>query len=405
MKCYERFLNYVSYETTSDPQSNSVPSTPKQLVLAKALVEEMIALGIQNVVMTDKGYVYGEIPSNTDKKIDTIGFIAHMDTSPDISAANIKPRIIENYNGKDVVLNQEAGIIMKIKDFPFLSKKKGESLIVTDGTTLLGADDKAGISEIITMAEQLINSDIPHGTIKIGFTPDEEIGRGADHFDINYFGADYAFTVDGGDVEDVEFENFNAASAVVTLKGVNIHPGSAKNKMINSINFGFEFDSMLPKDARPQFTEGYEGFNHLNDIKGTVEETKLYYIIRNHDRQQFEKQKEDFYKIAETMNKKYGDFVSVEINDSYYNMVECLKDKMEIVEIAKRAIAKTGLKPSSSPIRGGTDGARLTFEGLPCPNLGTGGYNFHGRYECITIEDMDRIVNILLEIVKDVANK
>lgn len=404
MKCYERFLKYVSFETTSDESSSTVPSTATQLVLAKEIAKDMEAIGIKDVYVSEYGYVYGTIPANTNKQVPTVGFIAHMDTSPDISGKNVKAKIFENYDGKDIILNEELNIVMKVSEFPFLKKKKGCSLITTDGTTLLGADDKAGISEILTMADKLIHSDIEHGIIKIGFTPDEEIGSGADHFDVQAFNADFAYTVDGDEVNNVEYENFNAASCVVTLNGVNIHPGSAKGKMLNSINLGYEFDNYLPKKARPQYTELYQGFVHLNNIEGNVEKTKLHYIIRNHDFELFNLQKNEFYTIQERMNKKYGNkTVEVDMKDSYYNMADQLKDKMEIVEIAKRAVSKVGLAPYSKPIRGGTDGARLTFMGLPCPNIGTGGHNFHGRFECITIEDMDKCSQVLLEIVKEVA--
>lgn len=406
MKCYERFLKYVSFESTSNEDSLTCPSTPTQLILAEEIAKDMKEIGIKNVEISSDGYIYGEIPANTDKEIDVIGFIAHMDTSPDMSGKNINYQILYNYDGNDIILNKDKNIIMKTSDFGFLKSKVGKSLICTDGTTLLGADDKAGISEILTMAQYIINSDLEHGTIKIAFTPDEEIGRGADKFDVDKFGAKYAYTVDGGDPKDVEYENFNAASAIVTLNGVNIHPGSAKDKMLNSINLAYEFDHLLPQQSRPQHTEMYEGFVHLNNIEGNVEKTTLYYIIRDHDKNKFNNLKNTYYDIQKSMNEKYGEnTVEVLIKDSYYNMADELKDKMEIIDIAKRAIKKVGLEPSSSPIRGGTDGARLTFMGLPCPNLGTGGYNYHGRYECITIEDMDICTNILIEIVKEVANK
>lgn len=406
MKCYERFLKYVGFETTSDEDSLTCPSTSNQLILAKEIVKDMKEIGISNVILSNDGYIYGEIPANTDRKIDTIGFIAHMDTSPDMSGKNIKYQIINNYDGKDVILNKDKNIVMKVSDFEFLNNLKGKSLICTDGTTLLGADDKAGIAEILTMADILLHSDIEHGTVKIAFTPDEEIGRGADKFNVQLFNADYAFTVDGGEPEYIEYENFNAASAVVTVNGINIHPGSAKNKMVNSINLAFEFDNLLPQLSRPQHTEGYEGFVHLNDMNGTVEKTTLFYIIREHDFGKFTELKYLFKKFEKQMNEKYGEnTIEIELTDSYYNMASQFNDKMEIIETAKRAIKNVGLTPSSCPIRGGTDGARLTFMGLPCPNLGTGGYNYHGRYECVTIEDMNTCTDILLEIIKDVAKK
>ena len=326
-----------------------------------------------------------------------------MDTSCDCSGKDINPIIHENYNGNDINLSEN--VTMKVSDFPFLKEMIGKTLITTDGTTLLGADDKAGVSEILTMVELLNDNNIPHGKIKIAFTPDEEIGEGADFFDVEDFGCDYAYTVDGGRIDAVEYENFNAASCVVHIKGTNIHPGDAKNKMVNSINIAYEFDNYLPSKARPQYTEGYEGFIHLNNISGNVEETIMHYIIRNHDKNLFEKQKIDFLNACNHFNHKYGEkTIELELTDSYYNMASILRNKMDIVNKAMQAIAKQGIKPITLPIRGGTDGARLTFMGLPCPNLGTGGYNFHGRYECITIEDMNTMVNILVQIVKDSLN-
>jgi len=405
MKSYQRFLEYVKIDTTSNPNSKTQPSSPGQKILGSMLVQEMKNIGIKDAKMDGYGYVYGTIPSNIDKKVDTIGFIAHMDTSCDMPGDNIKPRIIYDYDGKSVKLNDD--VILDVNQFPFLVDLKGESLIVTDGTTLLGADNKAGIAEIMTMAEIIMNSpDIKHGTIKIAFTPDEEIGEGTMFFDIDGFNCDYAYTVDGGKEGSIEFENFNAASATVTINGVNIHPGTAKGKMVNSIEIGYEFHNLLPQFLKPAYTEKYEGFNHLNEISGNVEKTVLKYIIRNHDINKFNKQKEDFLNIQNFINQKYGPKTCIlDIKDSYFNMYEYLKDKMEIVEIAKKAITNVGLTPIINPIRGGTDGAMLTYKGLPCPNLGTGGYNFHGRYECITIEGMDRALSVLLEIVRLVAEK
>lgn len=404
MECVKKFLNYVKWETTSDPESGKHPSTPTQIEFGKFLKTEMEKVGLTDVKMTDKGYLYGTLESNTSKDTPAIGFISHMDTSCDCSGKNINPIIHENYDGKNVVLNKN--IIMKVSDFPFLKEMVGKTLITTDGTTLLGADDKAGISEILTMVEVLKTNNISHGKIRIAFTPDEEIGEGADFFDVKEFGCDYAYTVDGGRIDAVEYENFNAASCIVHIKGTNIHPGEAKDKMVNSINIAYEFDNYLPSKARPQFTEGYEGFIHLNNISGNVEETKMHYIIRNHDKNLFEKQKIDFLNACNHFNHKYGDnTIELELTDSYYNMASILSTKMEIVNKAMDAIAKQGIKPITLPIRGGTDGARLTFMGLPCPNLGTGGYNFHGRYECITAEDMNTMVNILIQIVKDSLNE
>lgn len=404
MKCYERFLEYVKWETTSNPNTNTHPSNVQEFEFGKFLEKEMIAIGLSDVEITDKGYLYGVLKKNTDKEIPTIGFIAHMDTSFDCSGKDVKPIIHKNYDGNDLLINKSKNIYLKVKEYTFLKEKKGMTIITTDGTTLLGADDKAGISEILSMIEYIINNNIPHGDIKVAFTPDEEIGEGADFFDVKKFNADYAYTVDGGAINEVEYENFNAASATVTINGINIHPGSAKDKMVNSINIAYEFDNLLPKMERPQYTEHYEAFNHLNDIKGNVEKTTLNYIIRNHDMSLFTRQKEDFYKAKSILDSKYGnDTIELSIIDSYYNMSGELKDKMFIVERAKSAIKEQGLTPICVPIRGGTDGARLTFMGLPCPNLGTGGYNFHGRFECIAIEDMELMVNILVQIVKDIS--
>lgn len=407
MKAYERLLKYVKIDTTSDPKSNLHPSSANQKVLAQMLVEEMKDLGISDVYLDEHGYVYGTIPSNMAKKVKTIGFIAHMDTSCDMSGKDVNPIIINNYDGEDVILNKKENIVLKVKEFPFLKNLVNKSLIVTDGTTLLGADNKAGIAEILTMAETLIkNPEIKHGTIKIAFTPDEEIGEGSLFFDVKNFNCDFAYTVDGDQEGEINYENFNAASATVKINGINIHPGSAKNKMKNSILIAMEFQSLLPTFLNPAFTENYEGFNHLNEIDGNVEKTTLHYIIRNHDMEKFTKQKGDFVKIATFLNDKYGDnTIELTIKDSYFNMYEHIKNHMEIVEIAKEATCMAKLEPIIKPIRGGTDGAALTFKGLPCPNLGTGGYNFHGRYECITIEGMDKSTEILLNICQIVANK
>lgn len=403
MKCVNKFLKYIKWDTTSNPESGTHPSTHSQIEFAEFLKTEMEKVGLTDVKLTDKGYLYGTLESNTSKNAPIIGFISHMDTSCDCSGKDINPIIHENYNGNDINLSEN--VTMKVSDFPFLKEMIGKTLITTDGTTLLGADDKAGVSEILTMVELLNDNNIPHGKIKIAFTPDEEIGEGADFFDVKDFGCDYAYTVDGGRIDAVEYENFNAASCVVHIKGTNIHPGDAKNKMVNSINIAYEFDNYLPSKARPQYTEGYEGFIHLNNISGNVEETIMHYIIRNHDKNLFEKQKIDFLNACNHFNHKYGEkTIELELTDSYYNMASILRNKMDIVNKAMQAIAKQGIKPITLPIRGGTDGARLTFMGLPCPNLGTGGYNFHGRYECITIEDMNTMVNILVQIVKDSLN-
>jgi len=399
---HERFLNYVAIDTQSAEDVDCFPSTEKQKNLGRSLVDEMKNIGIYDVHMDDYGYVYGEIPKNTDKTgVPTIGFIAHMDTSPDMPGNDIKARIVNNYDGKDIVLNEEKNIIMKTEMFDHMLNYVGQDLIVTDGTTLLGADNKAGIAEIMSMAEFLINNpDIEHGTIKIGFTPDEEVGSGADHFDVEKFGADFAYTVDGGELGEIEYENFNAASAKVVINGINIHPGSAKNKIKNSILIAMEFQNMLPVFENPANTENYEGFSHLSDICGDVENTKLSYIIRDHDMIKFQIKKDRFIKITNYLNDKYGkDTVSIDIKDSYFNMKEMILPHMHIIETAQRAMNNLGIKSTLLPIRGGTDGARLSYMGLPCPNLCTGGHNYHGRYEYIPIQSMERVVEILVRII------
>ncbi len=403
VKVHEKFLNYITFDTQSVDDADCFPSSEKQKVLALALVEEMKNIGIADACMDDFGYVYGTIPGNTDKSdIPTIGFIAHMDTSPDMPGNNVKARIVKNYDGKDIVLNKEKNIVMKTEIFEHLLNYVGQDLIVTDGTTLLGADDKAGIAEIMSLAEFLItNPEIKHGAIKIGFTPDEEVGSGADHFNVEKFGADFAYTVDGGKLGEIEYENFNAASAKVTINGTNIHPGSAKNKMVNSILIAMEFQQMLPVFENPANTENYEGFNHLCDIFGSVEETKLSYIIRDHDMNKFQAKKDRFIKIADYLNEKYGyNTVIVELKDSYFNMKEMVLPHIHIVETAEKAMNELNIKSEILPIRGGTDGARLSYMGLPCPNLCTGGHNYHGRYEYIPIQSMEKVVDVLIKIVQ-----
>ncbi|MDD3751009.1 MAG: peptidase T, partial [Tissierellia bacterium] len=386
--------------TQSVPEVQKIPSSEKQKDLGRLLVEEMISIGIKDAYMDENGYIYGTVKGNADAP--TVGFIAHMDTSPDMSGNNVKPRIIYDYDGSDIVLNEEKQIVMETKVFEHLMKYIGQDLIVTDGTTLLGADDKAGIAEIMSMAEYLINNpQIKHGTIKIGFTPDEEVGQGAELFNIEEFGADYAYTVDGGEVGELEYENFNAASAKVTINGVNIHPGTAKNKMKNSILIGMEFQSMLPVHETPENTEGYEGFSLLNDMSGNVEKTLLQYIIRDHNIDKFNIKKERFNKIADYLNEKYGQgAVELKIEDSYYNMKEKILPHMHIIENAIKAMENIGIEPNVVPIRGGTDGARLSYMGLPCPNLCTGGHNFHGKYEYIPIQSMEKVVELLIEIAR-----
>jgi tripeptide aminopeptidase len=398
----ERFLKYVKYHTTSDENSNTFPSTEGQLIFARELAKELKELGLSEVEVDENGYVTALLPANTDKKIPTIGFIAHMDTSPDMCGKDVKPQIIENYDGNDIVLNKEKGIILSTSEFPELKNYIGKTLITTDGTTLLGADDKAGIAEIITAIEYLINHpEIEHGNVKIAFTPDEEIGRGVDKFNVKKFACDFAYTVDGGELGTIEYENFNAASAKIKIHGRNVHPGTAKGKMKNSILIGIELQNMLPELERPEHTEGYQGFYHLNNFQGTVEETSMYYIIRDFDKQAFSDKKEYIKSIVEALNKKYGEgTVELELKDQYYNMREVIEKHMHIVETAMEAMRSLGIEPKVVPIRGGTDGARLSFMGLPTPNLFTGGHNFHGKYEFIPIHAMEKAVEVIVKIVE-----
>ena len=394
----ERFLRYVSYETTSDEFSETCPSTPGQKVLGAALAEEMKAMGIKDAHMDENGYVYGTVPG--DPTLPTIGLIAHMDTAPDASGKNIRARVVE-YNGGDVLLNTEKGIYLREKDYESLQKNRGKHLIVTDGTTLLGADDKAGVAEILTAAQRLLTEGGKHATLKIGFTPDEEIGSGADRFDVAGFAADYAYTADGGTVGEIEYENFNAAGATVTFHGLNIHPGSAKDKMVNSQYIAMEFQSLLPTAQKPEYTQGYEGFIHLTDMEGEVEKSVLRYIIRDHDMEKFRQKKEVMATVAAFLNQKYGQgTVELTLRDSYFNMREKIEPCMEIVDRAKRAMTLAGMTPREVPVRGGTDGARLSYEGLPCPNLCTGGENYHGRFEYIPTEDMEQCVEMLVNILR-----
>ena len=404
MRAYERFLNYVPVWTTSDETSDIVPSADRELVLARMLVEEMKGLGIADARVDDKGYVYGHIPATPgceDKP--SLGLVAHMDTVADASGENIKPQIIENYDGKDVVL-KGSGDILKVDEFPYLAELKGRTLITTDGTTLLGADDKAGIAEILTVAEEIIKEGLPHGKICIGFTPDEEIARGAKHFDVEGFGADYAYTLDGDEEGEIQFENFNASTAFITIHGVSVHTGSAKDVMVNSQTIATEIHQMLPVNERPETTEGYEGFYHLVSVQGNVTTTKMKYFIRDFDRRSFDARAQKLRDIAEEMNKKYGEGkVEVEIVESYYNMREKIEPCMQLIDYAKAAIEHAGITPIVSPVRGGTDGARLSFKGLPCPNLGTGGHAFHGVFEHITVEGMDKAVLIVKDIIRQFA--
>ncbi|MBP3304604.1 MAG: peptidase T [Oscillospiraceae bacterium] len=393
----ERFLRYVSFDTKSDEFSETCPSTDKQRLLGAALVAEMKEMGIADAHMDEYGYVYGTVPG--DPRLPVIGLIAHMDTSPDASGENVRAKITE-YRGGDVCLNEAQGIFLRESDYPSLRNHHGKHLIVTDGTTLLGADDKAGIAEILTAAEFLLTAKMNHATLKIGFTPDEEIGRGADKFDVKGFGADYAYTADGGAIGEIEYENFNAAGAKAEFCGLNIHPGSAKDKMVNSQLIAMEYQSLLPVHQRPECTEGYEGFIHLTDMEGEVEKTTLRYIIRDHDMEKFGEKKAVMTAAAEFLNKKYGEgTVKLTIRDSYFNMKQCIEPCMYIVERAKKAMEDAGMEPVEVPIRGGTDGARLSYEGLPCPNLCTGGENYHGRFEYIPVEDMEACVKMLIGIL------
>ena len=395
----ERFLRYVSFDTQSDDTSETCPSTAKQKLLGAALAEEMKEMGIADAHMDENGYVYGTVPG--DPALPTIGLIAHMDTSPDASGADIRAKIVE-YRGGDVCLNEKLGIFLREADYPSLKNHQGKHLIVTDGTTLLGADDKAGVAEILTAAETLIRQGSSHATLKIGFTPDEEVGRGADRFDIKGFGADYAYTADGGPVGEIEYENFNAAGARVVVQGRNIHPGSAKDKMVNSQLIAMEFHSLLPVQQRPEYTEGYEGFFHLTDMRGEVERSELRYIIRDHDMEKFTRKKAIMASAAEFINRKYGaGTLELTVRDSYFNMKKCIEPCMYVVDRAKKAMKAVGMDPVAVPIRGGTDGARLSYEGLPCPNLCTGGENYHGRFEFVPVEDMELCVKMLVKILTD----
>lgn len=395
----ERFLRYVAFDTQSDEASDSCPSTAKQKLLGQCIVNDMLKMGIADAHMDAHGYVYGTVPG--DQSLPTIGLIAHMDTSPDASGTNIRARIVP-YGGEDILLNEEHGIYLRESDYPILKNSQGKHLIVTDGTTLLGADDKAGVAEILTAAQRLIENGGRHATLKIGFTPDEEIGRGADLFDIKGFGADYAYTADGGTVGEIEYENFNAASARAVFHGLNIHPGSAKGKMVNSMYLAMEFQAMLPAARKPEYTDGYEGFIHLTHMEGEVEQSCLEYILRDHDLDKLNAQKAVMTAAADFLNVKCGaGAVELTIKDSYYNMKQCILPHMEIVDRAKAAMKAAGMQPREVPIRGGTDGARLSYKGLLCPNLCTGGENYHGRFEFIPVEDMEQCVDMLERILRD----
>lgn len=399
MQAYERFLKYVAFPTMSDETSESCPSTAKQLELAKFLAAELESLGLTDVKLDQHGYLYATLEANCDTDAPVIGFIAHMDTSDEAADSPIKPAIVE-YNGGDILLNADKDIVLKVADYPYLSKYIGNRIIVSDGTTLLGADDKAGIAAIVTALEHLIASGKPHGKIRVGFTPDEEIGRGADLFDVEGFGCQYAYTVDGGALGELEYENFNGASAVAEFAGVSIHPGSAKDKMINAALVATEFASLLPQDQTPATTEGYQGFFHLTSISGATESAKVSYIIRDHDMEQFQAKKALFAECGHKINAKYGSGTcKVTITDSYYNMREKIADHMYIIDRAKEAMVQAGVTPLIQPIRGGTDGARLSYEGLPCPNLFSGGENFHSRFEFLPIESLDKACQVVENII------
>jgi len=403
----EKFLRYAVMDTKSDDASETCPSTAKQLELGKLLVEELKAMGIDNAHMDDNGYVMAEIPSNVKKEIPAIGFIAHMDTAPDFSGKDVKPQIVENYDGGDIVLNKELNIVLSPKNFPELPQYKGKTIITTDGTTLLGADNKAGVAEIMAFAEFVMNTpSYEHGPIKIGFTPDEEIGRGADLFDVKKFGAKFAYTIDGGEIGELEYENFNAASVELVVNGINIHPGSAKNKMKNAVLIGMELNSLLPVFEIPGYTEKYEGFYHLDEFNGDVSKVDMFYIIRDHSMEKFEEKKELMTKAVQFINDKYGaDTVEMKMTDSYYNMREKILPVMHIIETATEAMEQAGVKPMIKAIRGGTDGARLSYMGLPTPNIFTGGHNFHGKFEYCVVESMDKAVEVMKNIITLYAQK
>lgn len=402
-----RFTTYVKMDTQSDENSNTTPTTPGQLELGKRLVEELKEIGLKDVSMDENGYVMATLPANTDKEVPTIGFLAHMDTATDFTGKNVNPQIIENFDGNDITLNEEQNIVLSAKVFPELPSYKGHTLITTDGTTLLGADDKAGIAEIMTAMNYLINhTEIEHGTIRVAFTPDEEIGRGPHKFDVERFNASYAYTVDGGPLGELQYESFNAAAAKIVFKGKNVHPGTAKNKMVNSGKMAAKFIQQLPEKEAPEYTEGYEGFYHLISIQGDVEETEVYYIIRDHDRDQFEQRKATVKAIVQKMQEEYGE-ENIELNmkDQYYNMREKIEPVMEIVDIAKEAMENLGIEPIIEPVRGGTDGSQLSYMGLPTPNIFTGGENFHGKYEYISVDNMEKATKVIIEICKLFAEK
>lgn len=406
MTVVDRFLEYVKFDTQSDELTNLTPSTPGQMVFAQYLEEKLNELGLKDVSLDENGYLMATLPGNCSDEVPTIGFIAHLDTSPDMSGRHVNPRIVKSYDGNDIVLNAEKEIVLSPNQFPELLHYTGQDLIVTDGNTLLGADDKAGIAEIITAVEYLMaHPEIKHGDIRIAFNPDEEIGLGAHKFDVEKFGADWAYTMDGGEIGELEYENFNAAVAKVTFKGRNVHPGYAKHKMINSLRVATQFAIMLPRWETPEHTEGYEGFYHLIGIEGDVETAVLTYIIRDHDRDRFERRKKEFEHLTRKINKEFPDCASLELKDQYYNMREKIEPVMHVIEIAEQAMRNADVTPKVVPIRGGTDGAQLSFKGLPCPNIFAGGLNFHGRYEFVPIPSMEKATQVIVEIAKLVAER
>ena len=405
-KLVERFLKYVKYDTQSDEFTNLTPSTPGQMEFARVLRDELEAMGLSDISLDDNGYLFATLPANTDKAVPTLGFIAHMDTAPDMSGHNVKPRIVEKYAGGPITLNEEQGIVLDPTQFPELDDHVGQDLIVTDGTTLLGADDKAGIAEILSAVEFFQqHPEVKHGAIRIGFNPDEEIGQGAHHFDVEKFGADWAYTMDGGAEGELEYENFNAASAVIEFKGLNVHPGAAKHKMLNSIRVANQFALMLPRWETPEHTEGYEGFYHLISFNGSVEKTTLTYILRDHDRARFESRKREIEHLCRKVNCEFPGCATPTIKDQYYNMREKIEPVMHVIEVAEKAMKLAGVKPKVQPIRGGTDGAQLSFKGLPCPNIFAGGMNMHGRYEYVSIQAMEKAMMTIVEICKLVAEE
>lgn len=398
----KRFTTYVKIDTQSNEESDTTPSTPGQWDLLKLLEQELREIGLDEVELDENGYLFATLPANTDKNVPTIGFLAHVDTATDFTGKNVKPQIVENYDGGEIILNKEKNIVLSPEQFPSLNKYIGQTLITTDGTTLLGADDKAGVAEIMTAMNYLVqHPEIKHGTIRVAFTPDEEIGRGPHKFDVKRFNAKYAYTMDGGPLGELEYETFNAAAAKITIKGNNIHPGSAKNKMVNSLKIAMELNALLPAEEAPEHTEGYEGFYHLLQMNGDVEETKLYYIIRDHDRDKFEGKKQHLTNIVEELNEKYDQgTLTLDLNDQYYNMKEKIEENIEVFEYAKEALERLDIEPKITPVRGGTDGAQLSYMGLPTPNIFAGGENMHGKFEYVSVETMEKATQVIIEIAK-----